>query len=76
MENVEKLSATIKRFVDDANSIKKMKTFDEVGKMERQCVQELQAVQMLSGMAGRDLYNIVQERKKELKTIAVKGAEK
>lgn len=77
MDNIEQLSSTIRRFVIDVNSIPSLKTFPEIDAMERQCLQELRAIEHIAANATyKDLHAIVQEARKDLRNAPVAPVEK
>lgn len=66
-ENTDKLLETIQAFVEDINSIPKIDNQVKLSALERKAVNELQLAQVEVEMAGRDLYNAVQNRRIELR---------
>ena len=77
MDNIEQLSSTIRRFVVDVNSIPSLKTFPEIDAMERQCLQELRAIEHIAANATyKDLYAIAQEARRNLRNAPAAPVEK
>ena len=67
MENLLKLEELANRFIKDAKSLSTLTTFGEIDAMERQCLQELQAIESVAANAVyRDLYTVVQDARRAL----------
>lgn len=66
-ENVDKLLATVKSFVDDIKEAEEAKDQRELASIERRAVNKLQLAEVEIEAAGRDLYNVVQRRRGELR---------
>ena len=72
MENVNRLNDTINTFVNDVKKIAEVKTFAEVDSLERKALRELQLAEVEVAMAGRDLYAVVQQRRRAIRAGDIK----
>lgn len=66
-ENVDKLLATVQSFVADIKEAEEAKDQRELASIERRAVNKLQLAEVEIEAAGRDLYNVVQRRRGELR---------
>lgn len=66
-KNTDKLLETIRSFVDDLELIDKAGTQVTLSALERRAVNKLQLAQVEIEMAGRDLYDNVQNKRDELR---------
>ena len=66
-KNTDKLLETIKSFVDDLELIDKASSQVTLSALERRAVNKLQLAQVEIEMAGRDLYDNVQNKRDELR---------
>lgn len=66
-KNTDKLLETIKSFVDDLELIDKAGSQVKLSALERRAVNKLQLAQVEIEMAGRDLYDNVQNKRDELR---------
>lgn len=66
-KNTDKLLETIKSFVDDLELIEKVDNQVALSALEKRAVNKLQLAQVEIEMAGRDLYENVQNKRRELR---------
>lgn len=66
-ENVDKLLVTVQSFVADIKEAEEAKDQRELASIERRAVNKLQLAEVEIEAAGRDLYNVVQRRRGELR---------
>lgn len=67
MESINKLKEVFGAFVTNLDNIQNAITFEEVDELERSAVDALQAIQVLVGYSGSELYAIVQNKRREIR---------